>query len=139
MAEAKTVETGASVEAFLDAVENETRREDAKKVLALMKKITKQKAKMWGPSIIGFGKYHYRYESGHEGECCKVGFSPRKANLVLYVGASCERNKTLLAKLGKHKIGKSCLYLNKLSDVDMKVLAEIIELAYVSPAMGEVE
>ena len=129
-AENKTRPTGASVTAFIDAVENDTRRRDARTLLAMMKKITGEKAKMWGPSIIGFGEYHYRYESGREGDMLNVGFSPRKANMALYVMGSIADDDPLRGKLGKYKTGRSCLYINKLEDVDLKVLEKLIAKSY---------
>jgi hypothetical protein len=128
--ENKTKPTAASVAKFIDAVENETRRKDAKKLLSVMKKITGDKPKMWGPSIIGFGEYHYKYESGREGDSLLVGFSPRKANMVLYVLGCLGDKEPLLAKLGKYKNGKSCLYINKLDDVDMPTLEKLIDKSY---------
>ena len=130
MAETKTKPTGVGVESFIDAVENPTRREDARTVLAMMERITGCEPKMWGPSIIGFGSYHYRYDSGHEGIACRLGFSPRKAQLVLYVLTETEGEAELLARLGKHKIGKCCLYINKLADVDMGVLEALTRRAW---------
>lgn len=129
MAEIKTKPTAVSVDAFLDAVEGAVRRADGQAVRALMERVTGQPATMWGPTIVGFGSYHYRYESGHEGDMCRVGFSPRKANLVLYVGGFPEY-EALLAKLGKHKRSKACLYLNRLADVDLDVLEEITRRSY---------
>ena len=126
MAEQKTKPTKASVSAFLKAVENPVRRADAKTVKALMERITGWKAKMWGPSIVGFGQYHYKYDSGHEGTSIVTGFSPRKANLVIYIMPGYVDYGPLMAKLGKHKTGKSCLYINKLADVDLKVLETLI-------------
>ena len=128
--ENKTRPTGASVAAFIDAVENDTRRRDAKTLLALMKKITGEAPKMWGPSIIGFGAYHYKYDSGREGDMLNVGFSPRKANMALYVMGSIADDDPLRDKLGKYKTGRSCLYINKLEDVDLKVLEKLIAKSY---------
>jgi hypothetical protein len=125
MAEIKTKPTEMTAAAFIDAVENPARREDARAVCAMMERITGQPPVMWGPSIIGFGSYHYEYDSGHEGTMCRLGFSPRKAQLVLYVMTADPRQPELLARLGKHKTGKSCLYINKLADVDMAVLEEM--------------
>lgn len=125
MAEAKTKPTQISVEAFIDAVENPVRRDDAKEVCAMLERITGESPKMWGPSIIGFGSYHYKYDSGHEGDMCRLGFSPRKAELVLYVLTEDPGQTEKLTRLGKHKTGKSCLYIKKLADVDMAVLEEI--------------
>jgi hypothetical protein len=131
--ELKTKPTEISVDAFIARVKNETRREDAKKLLALMKKATGEKPKMWGPSIVGFGSYHYKYESGHEGDMCVTGFSPRASALVVYILAGFDRCDQLLAKLGKHRHGKACLYINKLADIDLRVLEELVagSLAYV--------
>ena len=130
MDELKTKQTEASVSAFLDSVENETRRKDGHAVLEMMSRITGEPAKMWGPSIIGFGQYHYRYDSGHEGDMCLLGFSPRKANLVLYVLPGFEGQEDMLARLGKHKHGKGCLYINKLADVDTAVLEELMAASF---------
>ncbi|MBB5519605.1 DUF1801 domain-containing protein [Amphiplicatus metriothermophilus] len=124
--ENKTQPTAASVEAFIDGVENETRRRDSRTLLTLMKKITGEPPKMWGASMIGFGKYRYKYESGREGEFFLTGFSPRAASLSVYILPGYEDNSDLLAKLGKHKTGKSCLYINKLEDVDLGVLEKLI-------------
>jgi len=130
MTELKTKETEASVEAFLASVENDRRREDARAVTALMQNVTGLKPKMWGPSIIGFGQYHYKYDSGHEGDMCMIGLSPRKQNLVLYIMPGFKGQETMLKRLGKHKTGKSCLYLNKLADVDEDVLDAMIREAF---------
>jgi len=129
-ADLKTKPTAASVSSFINAVENETRRKDAKTLLAMMKKVTGEKPTMWGPSIIGFGSYHYKYESGREGDFMAVGFSPRKANMVLYVLGSLGEDEPLLKKLGPYKHGKSCLYVTSLDKVDMKVLEKIVEKSY---------
>ncbi len=124
MPENKTKPTDVSVDVFLDSVANPMRRADGHALRVMMERVTGEPATMWGPSIVGFGSYHYRYASGHEGDMCRVGFSPRSANLVLYVGGFPDY-EALLAKLGKHKRSKACLYLNKLADVDMAVLVEI--------------
>jgi Domain of unknown function (DU1801) len=129
-AENKTRPEKASVAAFINAVENETRKSDAKTILTMMKKVTGEKPVMWGPSIIGFGQYHYKYESGREGDSLNVGFSPRKANMVLYVLGSLKDDDPLLSKLGKHKRGRACLYINKLEDVDVKILEKIVGKSY---------
>lgn len=127
MAETKTRATNASVSAFIAAVDNDTRRADAKALLKLMKDVTGWKPKLWGPTIIGFGAYHYTYDSGHSGSICALGFSPRKASLVIYV-ADFPGKAGLLKSLGKHKGGlKQCLYINKLADVDMDVLRRILD------------
>lgn len=125
MADVKTKPTPVDVAAFIDAVENPVRRADAQTVCAMLERITGESPKMWGASIIGFGSYHYRYDSGHEGDMCRLGFSPRKAQLVLYVLSDTPDEAEKLARLGKHKTGKSCLYINKLADVDMAVLEDI--------------
>lgn len=126
MAENKTQPTDASVTAFLDAVENETRRSDARRVLELMREVTGEEPRMWGPGIVGFGDYHYRYDSGREGDWFLTGFSPRKANLVLYIMSGFPRHAELMERLGKHRTGKSCLYVNRLDDLDLDVLRELI-------------
>ena len=126
MPELKTRENEASVEAFLDGVGDETRRADCRAVLAMMREATGHEAKMWGTSIVGFGSYHYRYASGHEGDCCLTGFSPRKKDLTLYLAPGIDRYAPLLAKLGKHRAGKGCLYLKRLADIDLGVLRELI-------------
>jgi hypothetical protein len=126
MAELKTRQTGEDVTAFLDSVDNEQRRKDAYTILKLMKSVTRAEPKMWGPSIVGFGSYHYVYESGREGDWFLTGFSPRKQTLTLYIMAGFERCDELMQKLGKYKTGKSCLYINKLENVDMKVLKELV-------------
>src|SRR5580698_10926541 len=125
MAVNKTKATEASVAAFVDALEP-ARRLDAKAVMRMMKNATGEKPKMWGPSIIGFGIQHYKYESGREGDTVLVGFSPRKAATVMYGVMDCDKTELLLAKLGKHTTGKGCLYIKTLSDVDQKVLRELI-------------
>jgi hypothetical protein len=129
VAETKTRPTGASVDAFLEAVERASRRADGKAVRAMMERATGEPAAMWGPSIVGFGACRYRYASGREGQMCRVGFSPRSANLVLYVGGFPEY-EALLAKLGKHRRSRACLYLNRLADVDLDVLEQIARRTY---------
>lgn len=130
MAETKTRLTGASVRDFLDGVKNKKRREDAYVLLKLIKSATRKQPRMWGPSIVGFDKYHYQYESGREGETCMIGFSPRAQALTLYLMSGFREYGPLLKKLGKHKKSKACLYINKLEDVDLKVLEEIIIRSY---------
>jgi len=129
MTQNKTQPTTLSVQAFLDACTDGTRRGDAEALAKLMQKITGQKPTMWGPSIIGFGSHHYTYESGREGDMPIVGFSPRKAANVLYGAIGFAGAETLLAKLGKHTTGKGCLYIKRLADVDMKVLETLVEKA----------
>jgi hypothetical protein len=130
MAKNKTQASDMSVEAFLAKVEPEQRRDDGHTVTEMMARITGEPATMWGPSIIGFGTHHYRYESGREGDICRIGFSPRKAQLVFYIGAGSGRLDPLLATLGKHSTGKGCLYIKKLSDVNQAVLEEMITQAW---------
>jgi hypothetical protein len=127
VADLKTKRNRKSVKKFLDGVENMDRREDAQKILALMKEVTGEKPEMWGDSLIGFGTYRYKYESGREGEWFVTGFSPRKTNLTLYIMSGFSRYKELLGKLGKHKTGKACLYINRSGDIDMKVLRRLVK------------
>lgn len=126
MAENKTQPTTIKPADFIDSVEHPVRRDDARALLALMERISGWEAQMWGPAIIGFGSYHYKYESGREGDSMRTGFSPRKANMAVYIMPGYSDYAEMLARLGKHKLGKSCLYINKLADVDMAVLEEII-------------
>ena len=132
MSELKTKKNEASVEGFLKSVENEKRREDSFVVLDLMKEVTSEKPTMWGTSIVGFGSYHYKGASGREGDWMKVGFSPRKQNMTLYIMDGFGSYDSLLDKLGKYKTGKSCLYINKLEDVDQTVLRELIKQSFKS-------
>lgn len=125
MAENKTKPTDVSVADFIDAVPDDTRRADAKAVCAMMERITGEPPAMWGPSIVGFGTYHYRYDSGREGEMCRLGFSPRAKELVLYLLAGFDGEDALLQRLGKHRTGKSCLYVKKLADIDVGVLEQL--------------
>jgi hypothetical protein len=136
MAETKTKATEASVDDFLEAVAHPVRRADGLALRELMERVTGEPATMWGPSIVGFGSYHYRYASGHEGDACRVGFSPRSANLVVYVGGFPEYD-ALLAKLGKHKRSKACLYLSRLADVDLAVLEEIVKRTYAAAGSAD--
>lgn len=126
MAELKTQKNDASVEAFLHSVD-EKRRDDCFALLELMEDVTGAPAKMWGTSIVGFGDYHYKYETGREGDWFVAGFSPRKQNLTLYIMAGFEHYDELLGKLGKHSTGKSCLYIKRLSDVDTGVLRQLVQ------------
>ncbi|HVW95491.1 MAG TPA: DUF1801 domain-containing protein [Mucilaginibacter sp.] len=126
MAETKTKPTTASVKEFLDEKAEGQARKDCDTIAALMEKVTGEKPVMWGPSIVGFGKYHYQYDSGHQGEMCITGFSPRAANLTLYVIAGSDGQADLLARLGKHKSSKGCLYIKKLADIDISILEELI-------------
>ncbi len=126
MAENKTRPTGASVEAYIAAVGDEERRRDCEILAGLMTRVTGEPAVMWGDSIVGFGSYHYRYESGREGDAPLVGFSPRKGDISLYVLAGYEGEAALLARLGRHKAGKACLYLRRLADADPAVLEQLV-------------
>jgi hypothetical protein len=126
MADLKTRPTGMDVKAFLRSISDDARREDGLRVLELMQEITGEEPRMWGPAMIGFGSYQYRYETGHEGEYFIAGFSPRKANLALYIMAGLHRYPELLARLGKHRTGKSCLYIKRMSDVEEDVLRELV-------------
>ena len=126
MADNKTKPTKLSVAAFIDALTDQTRRADAKALVKLMQSATGEEPKMWGPSIIGFGSYHYTYDSGREGDMPVAGFSPRRAATVLYIMTGLSGSEALLAQLGKHTTGKACLYIKKLADVDQKVLEALV-------------
>jgi hypothetical protein len=129
MAENKTKVTEASVQAYVAAIEEATRREDCEALVKLMTKAAGHPAKMWGPSIVGFGSYHYRYESGREGDSCLVGFSARKGEFSIYGLHSAVNADELLARLGKHRAGKGCVYIKTLADVDSKVLGQLVASA----------
>jgi hypothetical protein len=135
----KTQPTDASVVKFLTGVTPEQKRQDAFTLLEMMERLSGYQAQMWGPSIVGFGQYHYRYDSGREGDFMRIGFSPRKANISLYIIAGFEQHQDLLDQLGKHKTGKSCLYVNKLSDIKLRVLEQLIteELAFMAKKYPE--
>jgi hypothetical protein len=126
MAEIKTKATKASVEAYIAAIADEERRRDCEQLVKLMKGVTRKPATMWGPSIVGFGSYHYKYESGHEGTMCLAGFSSRKPAISIYVLAGSAAQKKLLARLGKHKMAKACLSVRRMADIDAKVLRELV-------------
>ena len=130
MPENKTVRTRTSVRKFLDGVEHERKRADSFKLLELFREVTRLEPAMWGPGIVGFGSYHYRYESGREGDMPLVGFSPRAQNLTLYIMDGFEGYDRLLGRLGKHRTGKACLYINKLDDVDLDVLRELVSRSF---------
>lgn len=130
MAELKTKKNAASVEGFLNTIKDKQKRDDSFSVMEMMKKVTGEKPEMWGPSIVGFGNVHLKYPSGRELDWMKIGFSPRKQNITLYVLCNSPEQNELLKKLGKYKTGQSCLYINKLSDVDTQVLNKIIERGY---------
>ena len=129
MAENKTKASDASVADYLAAIDDEARRKDCEALADLMAKATKQPPRMWGASIVGFGSYHYRYASGREGDTCVVGFSSRKGDISVYGLNAAAGAADLLAKLGKHKAGKGCVYIRRLSDVDLKVLAKLVASA----------
>jgi hypothetical protein len=131
MAENKTKETDASVQAYLAAIVDDRRRQDCEELVKLMTKATKHPPKMWGPSIVGFGSYHYKYESGREGDACLVGFSSRKGDISVYGLNAALDAEELLAKLGKHKAGKGCVYIKTLADVDQTVLSKLVASAAV--------
>ena len=122
----KTKPTTADVKAFLDKAEPARRREDAYVVLEMMERVTGEKPVMWGPTMVGFGTYHYKYATGREGDWLVTGFSPRKANLTIYIMSGFSKYDALMSKLGKYKTGKSCLYINKLDDIDRKVLEKLV-------------
>ena len=126
-AENKTKATKQSVATFLNGIDDKDKRADAKKVAAIMQKVTGEKAAMWGSSIVGFGQYHYKYESGREGDFMLAGFAPRKKALTIYIMAGFKLYDSLMKKLGKYKTGKSCLYVKRLSDIDEKVLTQLID------------
>jgi hypothetical protein len=126
MAELKTKQNDQSVEAFLNSVTDEKKRQDSLTILNLMEEVTGAEPKMWGASIVGFGNYHYTYASGREGDWFLAGFSPRKQNLTLYIMAGFEQYDSLMNKLGKYKTGKSCLYIKKIEDIDLETLRELV-------------
>jgi len=126
MADMKTIPSGASVTEFINGIEDASKRKDCKEIMKIMKRVTGKRPKMWGPSIVGYGDYHYRYESGREGDSFLAGFSPRKQAITLYIMAGFSNYDKLMAKLGKYKNGKSCLYIKKLEDVDSKVLERLV-------------
>ena len=130
MAENKTKQTEASVETYLAAITDETRQADCRTLTKMMSKATKAPAKMWGTGIVGFGSYHYKYESGHEGDSCLVGFASRKGDISLYLVAGFPGSDALFARLGKHKRGKACTYVKRLSDIDLDVLEQLLAGAF---------
>jgi Domain of unknown function (DU1801) len=122
----KTKPTEVSAESHIAAIANEEQRNDAQTLVALMRRVTKQEPRMWGPSIVGFGSYHYKYASGHEGDSALAAFAVRGSELVVYIAAGFEGRDVLLAKLGKHKTGKVCVYIRRLANVDLKVLETLV-------------
>ena len=129
-AENKTKETEASVDTFLANIKDDQKKADCLVLKSMMSRITDSPAKMWGASIVGFGTYYYKYDSGREGDFMKVGFSPRAQNVTVYIIAGFDRYEALMSKLGKHKTGKSCLYIKKLDDIDLDVLEELVKESY---------
>jgi hypothetical protein len=127
MAKNKTSQTDNSVNAFIDNVKDEGKRDDSYKLIEIFKSITGHDPKMWGPSIIGFGSYHYKYESGHEGDAPLAGFSPRKDSLTIYIATEFEKREEFLRQLGKHKSSKGCVYVKKLDDIDISVLKKMVK------------
>ncbi len=130
MANQKTTPNKLSVTEYIKSLPSEQKIIDAKTSLNLLKKITKLKPRLWSPTLIGFGRYHYKYESGHEGYAAQIAFSPQKTRQVFYVINDTKIQKKLLTKLGKYKTGKVCLYINKLADIDLDVLEQILEEAW---------
>jgi Domain of unknown function (DU1801) len=126
---AKTLPTDAKVSAFLDGLDNEKRRAESLQLIEAMQRLSGERAIMWGPSIIGFGKYDYTYDSGHSGTSMRIGFSPRKAAMTVYIVPSYEKKAALLERLGPHSLGKSCIYIKDLSKVDVGALEEIIAMS----------
>ncbi|WP_149526347.1 DUF1801 domain-containing protein [Sphingobacterium hotanense] len=123
----KTSFTDEDVASFIESVDNEQKRKDSYALISLMEKATGEKAKMFGPTIVGFGQYHYKYDSGHEGDAPLLGFSPRKAAISLYVYTGGKRQDELLKSFGKYKMGKACIYVKKLSDIDVEVLEDLMK------------
>lgn len=126
MAENKTKATNASADNYIADIDDEVRRKDCHALARLMERATKLKPTMWGTSIVGFGSYHYKYDSGHEGDSCLVGFSSRKGDISVYLAGSFPGHDELLSRLGKHRMGKACLYIRQLSDVDLDVLEQLV-------------
>jgi hypothetical protein len=122
----KTRPRDGDVEAFIGSIENEQRRADARMALDLFREVTGEEAQLWGPSIVGFGQYHYRYASGREGDWMLTGFSPRKQSMTLYIMSGFDGYEDLLGRLGKHRTGKSCLYVNRFTDIDLDVLRTLV-------------
>ena len=126
MVELKTKQTDSSVQAYLEAIDDEQRRRDCMTITEIMQHVTGEEPKMWGTSIVGFGSYHYKYESGHEGDACLVGFASRKSDISIYIMSVFEGRERLLAELGKHKTAKACLYIKRLSDIQIPVLEKLV-------------
>lgn len=132
----KTVPTGADVEAFIERVEHPVRRRDAERLIALMSRVTGEQPRMWGPTIVGFGTYHYRYPSGREGDMGAAGFSPRKTATTVYLPDGVDAHAELLESLGPHTLGKGCLYLKDLDSVDLGVLEEVVRRSFATVTAG---
>jgi hypothetical protein len=130
MAGNKTKATAASVESYISAISDDVRRKDCETLVKVMGRATKERATMWGSSIVGFGSYHYRYESGREGDSCLTGFSSRKGDITIYLTGETLAREALMSKLGRHKTGKGCLYVRQLSDVDLKTLEALVVSAF---------
>jgi hypothetical protein len=126
MAKNKTTETSQSVRSFINAISDETKRKDSFRIIEIMTDQTGFQPKMWGPSIVGFGTYHYKYESGHEGDMPLVGFSPRSTAIVFYLSGNFDKRDELLQSLGKHKTGKGCIYIKRMEDINVAVLKKMI-------------
>ena len=126
MSELKTKPTKVSAKSHIAAITNEEQRSDAQTLVALMRRVTRQEPTMWGPSIVGFGSYHYKYASGHEGDSALAGFAARGRELVVYIAPDFEGRDVLLSRLGKHRTGKGCVYIKRLADVDLKVLEKLV-------------
>ncbi|MFN7115701.1 MAG: DUF1801 domain-containing protein [Saprospiraceae bacterium] len=139
MAELKTKPNDLNVNAFLDAIADEKRRADCYKMVEIMEEVIQEAPRMWGPSIVGFGEYHYKYASGREGDWFITGFAPRKNDLTLYIMGGLKRQQALLEQLGKHKTGKSCLYIKKLDDVNIEVLKQMLVQGAEAVRTGQVE
>ncbi len=138
MSDLKTKPNDKNVEEYLQKIENPTKREDSFKILELMREVSNEEPKMWGDSIIGFGSYHYKYESGREGDWFITGFATRKQNVTLYIMSGFDKHEDLLKKLGKYKTGKSCLYINKLKDINFRILREIVSKSIEFVRKGEI-
>lgn len=126
MAEAKTKQNDLSVDAYVEAITDDMRRQDCRTLIKLMSAVTKCAPRMWGTGIVGFGAYHYRYASGHEGDACLTGFASRKGDISIYLTCGFDGDEALLATLGKHKMAKACLYVRRLSDIDLSVLEQLV-------------
>ncbi len=137
MAELKTQRNDASVTDFIESVEHDGRREDARVMLAMLEEITGEKASMWGDSMVGFGSYDYTYASGNEGTWFRIGFSPRKRDLTVYLMDGTDKYETELERVGRHRTGKSCLYLPRLDKLDLDALREVLSQSWTAPSMGE--